>query len=78
MLQWHPFSVSSISSAGEHHFSILIKTLGEWTQNIEENVSNISAVTELYQDGVNLLSPFKMITASVEGPYGHELPHHLM
>ncbi|KAJ0095583.1 hypothetical protein Patl1_16749 [Pistacia atlantica] len=78
LLQWHPFSVSSVSGTGEHLFSILIKTFGEWTQNIEENISNVSAVIELYQDGINLQSPFKMITASVEGPYGHELPHHLM
>ncbi|KAJ0038800.1 hypothetical protein Pint_23555 [Pistacia integerrima] len=78
LLQWHPFSVSSVSGTGEHQFSILIKTFGEWTQNIEENISNFSAVIELYQDGINLQSPFRMITASVEGPYGHELPHHLM
>nr|XP_023899736.1 ferric reduction oxidase 7, chloroplastic-like [Quercus suber] len=70
-LQWHPFSVSSSPLDGKYHLSVLIKVIGEWTKNLRGNILNSS--------GANLhLRPQTKITASVEGPYGHEFPYHLM
>ena len=70
-LQWHPFSVSSSPLDGKYHLCVLIKVIGEWTGKLRGNVLNTS--------GANLhLRPQTKITASVEGPYGHELPYHLM
>ncbi|KAE8008198.1 hypothetical protein FH972_004735 [Carpinus fangiana] len=63
-LQWHPFSVSSSPLDGKYHLSILIKGIGEWTTKLQENLLNTSSGTK--------------ITASVEGPYGHDLPYHLI
>jgi ferric-chelate reductase len=74
-LQWHPFSVSSSPLDGKYHLSILIKVLGEWTAKLKENILN-SSEAEL-QDELHL-RPQTKITASVEGPYGHGLPYHLM
>jgi predicted ferric reductase len=62
-LQWHPFSVSSSPLDGKYHLSILIKGLGGWTTKLKENILNTSSETK--------------ITASIEGPYGHDLPYHL-
>eukprot|EP00262_Sarcandra_glabra_P019408 TRINITY_DN7301_c2_g2_i2.p1 TRINITY_DN7301_c2_g2~~TRINITY_DN7301_c2_g2_i2.p1 ORF type:complete len:734 (+),score=75.58 TRINITY_DN7301_c2_g2_i2:295-2496(+) len=67
-LQWHPFSVSSSPLDGAHHISILIKVLGEWTAKLRDSIET--------QKG----SPYHsspLITAYVEGPYGHESPYHL-
>ncbi|XP_061354208.1 ferric reduction oxidase 6-like isoform X2 [Gastrolobium bilobum] len=64
-LQWHPFSVSSSPLDGKHHLSVLIKVLGKWTERLRENIINVDAQKVL-------------LTASVEGPYGHEVPYHLM
>ncbi|XP_058089938.1 ferric reduction oxidase 6-like [Magnolia sinica] len=61
-LQWHPYSVSSSPLDGKHHLSILIKVLGDWTRRLKDNIEN---------------SERPKITASVEGPYGHESMHHL-
>ncbi|XP_020571375.1 ferric reduction oxidase 6-like [Phalaenopsis equestris] len=72
-LQWHPFSVSSSPLDGKHHLSILIKVLGEWTCKLRDIITTVS---EHPQN--NLESQVKLITASVEGPYGHEVPYHLM
>ncbi|XVE99412.1 hypothetical protein REPUB_Repub03eG0195900 [Reevesia pubescens] len=74
-LQWHPFSVSSSPLDGKYHLSILIKVLGEWTARLRESILRMSE-TEPQKD----LPPSTktMITASVEGPYGHESPYHLM
>uniref|UniRef100_A0A7N2L3D3 ferric-chelate reductase (NADH) n=2 Tax=Quercus lobata TaxID=97700 RepID=A0A7N2L3D3_QUELO len=70
-LQWHPFSVSSCPLDGKYHLSVLIKVIGEWTEKLRGNILNSS--------GVDLhLLPQTKITTSVEGPYGHELPYHLM
>ncbi|KAH7520875.1 hypothetical protein FEM48_Zijuj08G0192100 [Ziziphus jujuba var. spinosa] len=74
-LQWHPFSVSSSPLDGKYHMSVLIKVLGQWTSKLRGNITKISE-TEPEEE-----SPFKphtKLTASVEGPYGHELPYHLM
>ncbi|KAL0012952.1 hypothetical protein SO802_000021 [Lithocarpus litseifolius] len=69
--QWHPFSVSSSPLDGKYHLSVIIKVIGEWTEKLRGNILNSS--------GVDLnLRPQTMITASIEGPYGHELPYHLM
>ncbi|XWS66102.1 hypothetical protein CRYUN_Cryun05aG0171500 [Craigia yunnanensis] len=74
-LQWHPFSVSSSPLDGKYHLSILIKVLGEWTARLRESILSMSE-TEPQKD-LPLLTK-TMITASVEGPYGHESPYHLM
>ncbi|KAJ7942492.1 Ferric reduction oxidase [Quillaja saponaria] len=71
-LQWHPFSVSSSPLDGKHHLSVLIKVLGEWTAQLKGKISDDELLKEL---GVQ---PNTRITASVEGPYGHEVPYHLM
>ncbi|KAK6159730.1 hypothetical protein DH2020_003111 [Rehmannia glutinosa] len=73
-LQWHPFSVSSSPLDGKHHLAILIKVLGDWTQKLERHISSIS---EKEPETEQLLRPYSEITASVEGPYGHESPYHL-
>ncbi|XVE75299.1 hypothetical protein DITRI_Ditri12bG0083500 [Diplodiscus trichospermus] len=72
-LQWHPFSVSSSPLDGKYHLAILIKVLGEWTARLRESILSMSE-TEPEND----LPTRTMITASVEGPYGHESPYHLM
>ncbi|XP_002519390.2 ferric reduction oxidase 6 isoform X2 [Ricinus communis] len=76
-LQWHPFSVSSSPLDGKYHLTILIKVLGKWTEKLRGNVKNRSEaeVAEL-QDQPS--QPHPKITACVEGPYGHEVPYHLM
>ncbi|CAL9126214.1 unnamed protein product, partial [Musa textilis] len=71
-LQWHPFSVSSSPMDGKHHLSILIKVLGEWTGRLRDIISKVPE-----QPQISIPSQPK-ITASVEGPYGHEVPYHLM
>ncbi|KAK4587892.1 hypothetical protein RGQ29_019053 [Quercus rubra] len=70
-LQWHPFSVSSSPLDGKYHLSVLIKVIGEWTEKLRGNILN-SSEEDLHP------RPQTKITASVEGPYGHELPYHLM
>ncbi|KAL8116924.1 hypothetical protein AgCh_023198 [Apium graveolens] len=73
-LQWHPFSVSSSPLDGKYHIAVLIKVLGDWTEKLRERIMNIS--DQEYQKDP-LLQPNYNITASVEGPYGHESPYHL-
>lgn len=73
-LQWHPFSVSSSPLDGKYHLSVLVKAFGDWTSMLSRKVSNI---TEDSQIELPLLPPGQ-IMASVEGPYGHESPYHLM
>ncbi|KAK8987158.1 hypothetical protein V6N11_055470 [Hibiscus sabdariffa] len=70
-LQWHPFSVSSSPLDGKHHLAILIKVLGKWTGSLRDSILSMS---ETEQSNVTKTT----ITASVEGPYGHESPYHLM
>ncbi|KAK8979429.1 hypothetical protein V6N11_000575 [Hibiscus sabdariffa] len=65
--QWHPFSVSSSPLDGKHHLAILIKVLGKWTGNLRDS---ILSMPETEQSKVTKTT----ITASVEGPYGHESP----
>ncbi|KAK9669770.1 hypothetical protein RND81_13G153500 [Saponaria officinalis] len=73
-LQWHPFSVSSSPLDGKHHMSVLVKVLGKWTDKLKGKISNNrdEEPQELQQSQLQSL-----ITASVEGPYGHESPYHL-
>ncbi|CAI9101450.1 OLC1v1038780C1 [Oldenlandia corymbosa var. corymbosa] len=72
-LQWHPFSVSSSPMDGKNHLAILIKVLGGWTGKLKEQILKIC------EDGpqTQLSQPQLKISASVEGPYGHESPYHL-
>ncbi|KAL9680910.1 hypothetical protein QQ045_012691 [Rhodiola kirilowii] len=71
-LQWHPFSVSSSPEDGNHHLSVLIKVLGGWTDKLRGHISSISEDEPVKQQAPSTL------TVSVEGPYGHETPYHLM
>ncbi|KAK8934022.1 Ferric reduction oxidase 6 [Platanthera zijinensis] len=74
-LQWHPFSVSSSPLDGTHHLSVLIKVLGDWTAKLSDIIASVSEPSQK----LDPRPEFKgRITASVEGPYGHELPYHLM
>ncbi|KAF3786772.1 Ferric reduction oxidase 6 [Nymphaea thermarum] len=63
-LQWHPFSVSSSPLDGGFHISVLIKVLGHWIEKLRD--SKLSGTNRVFN-----------ITASVEGPYGHESPYYL-
>ncbi|XP_031380452.1 ferric reduction oxidase 7, chloroplastic-like isoform X2 [Punica granatum] len=72
-LQWHPFSVSSSPLDGKNRISVIIKVLGKWTAKLDRNISDI---IEIRDQNETAFQPHK-ITASVEGPYGHELPYHL-
>ncbi|KAK1683376.1 hypothetical protein QYE76_044224 [Lolium multiflorum] len=74
-LQWHPFSVSSSPMDGRYHMSILIKVLGKWTDKLK---SIITDVEENKTRSDTDQSHTGRITASIEGPYGHESPYHLM
>ncbi|KAK4743287.1 hypothetical protein SAY87_001288 [Trapa incisa] len=73
-LQWHPFSVSSSPLDGKNHLSVLVKVLGGWTAKLNKKILNISETCR--GDEVAFQCPD--IKASVEGPYGHRLPYHLM
>ncbi|KAJ8572719.1 hypothetical protein K7X08_009230 [Anisodus acutangulus] len=73
-LQWHPFSVSSSPLDGKHHVAILIKVLGDWTEKLKRNILDLSVEQSEKEP---LLQHKRKITASVEGPYGHESPYHL-
>ncbi|GFY94643.1 ferric reduction oxidase 6 [Actinidia rufa] len=75
-LQWHPFSVSSSPLDGKYHVSILFKVLGEWTAKLRENILN--GPKEDPQIEQQPLQPHSNLSVSVEGPYGHESPYHLM
>ncbi|KAL5704777.1 ferric-chelate reductase (NADH) [Ranunculus cassubicifolius] len=72
-LQWHPFSVSSSPLDGKHHVAVLIKVLGDWTRKLGESI--VSKSLDPLKD--SLLQAQYKITASVEGPYGHESAYHL-
>ncbi|KAL7001870.1 Ferric reduction oxidase 7, chloroplastic, variant 2 [Sarracenia purpurea var. burkii] len=74
-LQWHPFSVSSSPLDGKYHISILIKVLGEWTAKLRESILNGPEENLQIEQP---LQPHSNVTVSVEGPYGHESPYHLM
>ncbi|KAK1683375.1 hypothetical protein QYE76_044223 [Lolium multiflorum] len=74
-LQWHPFSVSSSPMDGRYHISILIKALGTWTDKLK---SIITDVEEKKTRSDCDSDQSQRITASIEGPYGHESPYHLM
>ncbi|KAL4026419.1 hypothetical protein IC575_014849 [Cucumis melo] len=72
LLEWHPFSVSSSPLEGEDRLAILIKVLGKWTERLRGKILNDKAK----QISSEKHSP--VMTVSVEGPYGHESPYHLM
>ncbi|KAA8536665.1 hypothetical protein F0562_029143 [Nyssa sinensis] len=74
LLQWHPFSVSSSPLDGEYHLSVLLKVLGEWTSKLRGIIPNVSDEEPQIEQP---LQPHSKITASIEGPYGHESPYHL-
>ncbi|CAN1259589.1 Ferric reduction oxidase 7, chloroplastic [Linum perenne] len=76
LLQWHPFSVSSSPLEGKNHISVLIKVLGEWTDKLKDTITSNTTTSGHQSDGN--FQPSRKITASVEGPYGHESPYHLM
>ncbi|OIT19568.1 ferric reduction oxidase 6 [Nicotiana attenuata] len=73
-LQWHPFSVSSSPLDGKHHLAILIKVLGDWTEKLKGHILNLSVEQPEMEP---LLQHNRILTASVEGPYGHESPYYL-
>ncbi|XP_031103586.1 ferric reduction oxidase 6-like [Ipomoea triloba] len=75
-LQWHPFSVSSSPLDGKNHLAILIKVLGGWTEKLKEQISSLSNEND-QSETQTLLKHYQKITASVEGPYGHESAYHL-
>lgn len=75
LLEWHPFSVSSSPLDGKNHLAVLIKVLGKWTGKLKEQILNLS---EEGPETQALLQPHSKISASIEGPYGHESPYHLM
>ncbi|XP_040989758.1 ferric reduction oxidase 7, chloroplastic-like [Juglans microcarpa x Juglans regia] len=77
-LQWHPYSVSSSPLDGKYHLSILIKVLGDWTAKLKGNILNSSNAELQNEEDKDDLQPLTLMTASVEGPYGHEVPYHLM
>lgn len=52
---------------GKHHLAVLIKVLGKWTEKLREKIIHGEALKEL-----------SVVKVSVEGPYGHEVPYHLM
>ncbi|KAL5993186.1 hypothetical protein ACLOJK_014109 [Asimina triloba] len=64
-LQWHPYSVSSSPFDGKQHLSIVIKVFGSWTKGLRDSMSKLTDPEH------------PRITASVEGPYGHESPYYL-
>ncbi|GJS16017.1 ferric reduction oxidase 7, chloroplastic-like protein [Tanacetum coccineum] len=74
-LQWHPFSVSSSPLDGKYHVAVLIKVLGNWTKKLQ---GHILSVEDGQSDQDGLVQPNLKLNASVEGPYGHESPYHLM
>jgi hypothetical protein len=74
-LQWHPFSVSSSPMDGRYHMSILIKVLGTWTDKLKSIITDVEE--KKTRNGCDQ-SQTSRITASIEGPYGHESPYHLM
>ncbi|KAL6650776.1 hypothetical protein ACP70R_009701 [Stipagrostis hirtigluma subsp. patula] len=72
-LQWHPFSVSSSPMDGKYHMSVLIKALGTWTDKLRSIITDVQEQNRSDSDSQSC-----RITASVEGPYGHQSPYHLM
>ena len=74
-LQWHPFSVSSSPLDGKYHVAVLIKVLGNWTKKLQ---GHILSAEDGQSDQDGLIQPNFKLNASVEGPYGHESPYHLM
>ena len=64
--------MSSSPLDGNHHLAVLIKVLGKWTARLRDRITDVDALKDLS------VQPHNMITASVEGPYGHEVPYHLM
>ncbi|CAM0904501.1 unnamed protein product [Alopecurus aequalis] len=74
-LQWHPFSVSSSPMDGRYHMSILIKVLGTWTDQLKSIITDVEE--KKTRNGSDQSQTGRM-TASIEGPYGHESPYHLM
>ncbi|KAM1731636.1 hypothetical protein ACFX11_017496 [Malus domestica] len=75
-LQWHPFSVSSSPLDGKYHISVLIKVLGKWTENLRGKILKNSEAEQ--QQSALSCTPPTTLTVSVEGPYGHEIPYHLV
>ncbi|KAL6127155.1 hypothetical protein ACLB2K_075198 [Fragaria x ananassa] len=57
-LQWHPFTITSISNMDPDNLSVVIKSEGSWTQNLYQKFASSSTC------------PIDHLEVSVEGPYG--------
>lgn len=64
--------MSSSPLDGKNHISVLVKVLGEWTSKLRGNIEDTSGLR-----GETEGRPNATLTASIEGPYGHESPYHL-
>lgn len=63
-LQWHPFSTTSTPLDDGNEVTVCIKPLGDWTQNLHDNIAAQTAKTPG--------CPFAVKSVHAEGPYGHE------
>lgn len=54
-LQWHPFTVTSNCNSEPHKLSVVIKSVGSWSQKLYKQLSS---------------SSLDQLEVSVEGPYG--------
>ncbi|XVF73145.1 hypothetical protein PTKIN_Ptkin12aG0178000 [Pterospermum kingtungense] len=63
MLQWHPFTVSSISSLEPDKLSVIIKSEGSWSTKLYQMLSSSPSLDRL--------------DVSIEGPYGPASNHFL-
>lgn len=61
-MQWHPFTVNSNSNMEADKLSVVIKSLGSWSQKLYQQLSSNS---------------MDHIQVSVEGPYGPTSSHFL-
>lgn len=66
-LQWHPFSITSSSSADKDRISVMIKCQGEWTERL------YNFIHASYLSKIKAVS----LSAAVEGPYGPDSSYFL-
>ncbi|KAG8378788.1 hypothetical protein BUALT_Bualt07G0021400 [Buddleja alternifolia] len=60
--QWHPFSITSSSSVEDHTMSIVVKSDGQWTNSLYDNI--VRAEVDSEEDRR------ECIPIALEGPYG--------
>ncbi|GFP90764.1 ferric reduction oxidase 8 mitochondrial [Phtheirospermum japonicum] len=60
--QWHPFSIISSSSMDKNTFSIIVKSGGQWTSSLYDQILAYDHDSEADQS--------KCIPIAIEGPYG--------